>query len=62
MDSETKEFHDDLLKSVKQMRKSKTAGLTPVELPATTPTSAKTDLSQQASPSMPGISVHILQD
>ncbi len=62
MDSETKKFQDDLLESVNQMRKGKTAGLIPVELPATTPTSAKTHLSQQASPSMPGISVHILQD
>ncbi len=62
MDSETKKFQDDLLESVNQMRKGKTAGLTPVELPAATPTSAKTDLSQQASPSMPGISVRTLQD
>lgn len=62
MDSETKKLQEDLLESVKQMRKSKTAGLTPVELPAATPTSAKMDLSQQASPSMPGTSVHILQD
>lgn len=62
MDSETKEFHDDLLKSVKQMRKSKAAGLTPVELPAATPTSVKTDLSQPAFASMPGVSVRNLQN
>jgi putative transcriptional regulator len=62
MDSDTKEFQDDLLKSVKQMRRGKTAGLTPVELPAKTPTSAKTDLSQQASPSIPSVSVRTLQD
>ncbi|WP_341709450.1 hypothetical protein [Limnobacter sp.] len=62
MDSETKKFQGDLLESVKQMSKSKAAGLTPVELPATTPTSAKTDLSQQASPSMPGVSVRTLQN
>lgn len=62
MDSETKKLQEDLLESVKQMRKSKAAGLTQVELPAATPPSAKTDLSQQASPSMPGISERTLQD
>lgn len=62
MDSEMKKFQDDLLESVKQMRKDKAAHVTQVELSPAAEARAKMGLSQQAFASLLGVSARTLQD
>lgn len=62
MDSEIKKFQDDLLKSVKQMRQSKSARINQVELSPAAEARAKMGLSQQAFASLLGVSARTLQD
>jgi len=62
MPSELEKFQEDLLKSVKQMRRGQAARVTKVSLPAAAEARAKTGLSQQDFADLLGVSARTLQD
>ena len=62
MPSELEKFQADLLRSVKQMRRSKAARVTKVALPTAAAARAKTGLSQQDFANLLGVSMRTLQD
>lgn len=60
--SEVQKFHQDLLESVRQMRKGRAARVTNVQLPAAAEARAKVGLSQQEFARLLGVSARTLQD
>lgn len=62
MPSEMQKFQQDLLKSVKQMRRGRAARITKVQLPAAAEARAQVGLSQQDFASLLGVSARTLQD
>ena len=62
MPSETEKFQSDLLESVKQMRRGKTARVTKVKVPEAAEARARVGLSQQAFALLLGVSARTLQD
>jgi putative transcriptional regulator len=62
MPSELEKFQQDLLKSVKQMRRGQAARVTKVELPAAAEARARTGMSQQEFAELLGVSARTLQD
>jgi putative transcriptional regulator len=62
MPSEIKKFQDDLLESVKQMRRGQAARVTKVKVPETAEARARIGLSQQAFAILLGVSARTLQD
>jgi len=62
MPTEMDAFQQDLLESVKQMRKAKAARITPVKLPQAAQARSKVGLSQQAFAHLLGVSPRTLQD
>ena len=62
MPSELQKFQQDLLKSVKQMRRGQAARVTKVKLPAAAEARAITGLSQQEFADLLGVSARTLQD
>jgi putative transcriptional regulator len=62
MPSELEKFQEDLLQSVKQMRRGQAARVTKVSLPAAAEARAKTGLSQQDFADLLGVSARTLQD
>ena len=62
MPSELQKFQQDLLKSVKQMRRGQAARVTKVKLPAAAEARASTGLSQQEFADLLGVSARTLQD
>ena len=62
MPSELQKFQEDLLQSVKQMRRGQATRVTKVSLPAAAEARAKTGLSQQDFADLLGVSARTLQD
>ena len=62
MPSEMEKFQSDLLESVKQMRRGKTARVTKVKVPEAAEARARVGLSQQAFALLLGVSARTLQD
>jgi putative transcriptional regulator len=62
MPSEIKKFQDDLLASVRQMRRGRPARATVVKLPAAAEARASVGLSQQEFAQLLGVSTRTLQD
>ena len=62
MPSEIEKFQQDLLESVKQMRRGEAVRTTRVELPEAAQARAKTGLSQQAFAELLGVSSRTLQE
>jgi putative transcriptional regulator len=62
MRSEVQNFQDDLLTSVKQMRRGQAARVSDVKLPSAAEARASVGLSQQAFAQMLGVSARTLQD
>lgn len=62
MPSETQKFRNDLLASVKQMRRGQAARVTKVNLPEAAQARASVGLSQQAFAALLGVSPRTLQD
>jgi putative transcriptional regulator len=62
MRSEMRKFQDDLLASVKQMRRGQAARVSRVKLPAAAEARASVGLSQQAFAQLLGVSPRTLQD
>jgi putative transcriptional regulator len=62
MRSEVQKFRDDLLVSVKQMRRGRAARVTKVKLPAAAEARASVGLSQQEFAQLLGVSARTLQD
>ena len=62
MPSEMEMFQSDLLESVKQMRRGKTARVTKVKVPEAAEARARVGLSQQAFALLLGVSARTLQD
>lgn len=62
MPSEIEKFQQDLLESVKQMRRGDAVRTTRVELPEAAQARAKTGLSQQAFAELLGVSSRTLQE
>jgi putative transcriptional regulator len=62
MRSEVQKFQDDLLVSVKQMRRGRAARVTKVKLPAAAEARASIGLSQQEFAQLLGVSARTLQD
>jgi len=62
MRSEVQKFQDDLLDSVKQMRRGRGARVTKVKLPAAAEARASVGLSQQEFADLLGVSARTLQD
>ena len=62
MPSEMKKFQDDLLESVKQMRRGQAARVTKVKLPEAAEARARVGLSQQAFALLLGVSARTVQD
>jgi putative transcriptional regulator len=62
MPSEIKKFQDDLLESVKQMRRGQAARVTKVKVPEAAEARARVGLSQQAFAILLGVSPRTLQD
>lgn len=62
MPSEIEKFQQDLLESVKQMRRGEAVCATRVELPEAAQARAKTGLSQQAFAELLGVSSRTLQE
>jgi putative transcriptional regulator len=62
MPSEIKKFQDDLLESVKQMRRGQAARVTKVKVPEAAEARARVGLSQQAFAILLGVSARTLQD
>ncbi len=62
MRSEVQKFQDDLLASVKQMRRGRAARVTKVQLPAAAQARASIGLSQQEFAQLLGVSARTLQD
>jgi putative transcriptional regulator len=60
--SEVQKFQDDLLTSVKQMRRGRAARVTKVKLPAAAEARASVGLSQQEFAQLLGVSARTLQD
>jgi len=60
--SELRKFQQDLLESVRQMRKDQAARVTNVKLPAAAEARAKVGLSQQEFARLLGVSARTLQD
>ncbi|MFN0318282.1 MAG: helix-turn-helix domain-containing protein [Burkholderiales bacterium] len=62
MRSEVEKFQDDLLASVKQMRRGRAARVTKIKLSAAAEARASVGLSQQAFAQLLGVSPRTLQD
>jgi putative transcriptional regulator len=62
MPSEMKKFQQDLLESVRQMRRGQAARVTKVKLPPAAEARAKVGLSQQDFARLLGVSARTLQD
>ena len=62
MRSDVQKFQDDLLDSVKQMRRGRAARVTKVKLPAAAEARASVGLSQQDFAQLLGVSARTLQD
>ena len=62
MPSEMKKFQQDLLESVRQMKRGESARVTKVELPAAAKARAQVGLSQQDFANLLGVSARTLQD
>lgn len=62
MPSELEQFQNDLLESVKQMKRGQAARVTQVKLPEAAEARAKVGLSQQAFALLLGVSARTLQD
>ena len=62
MPSETEIFQQDLLKSVKQMRRGQAARVTRVEVPQAAEARSRVGLSQQDFARLLGVSARTLQD
>lgn len=62
MASDVKKFQEDLLESVRQMRRGHAARVTKVKLPAAAEARAKVGLSQQDFARLLGVSARTLQD
>ena len=62
MSSEFQKFQDDLLESVKQMRRGQVARVTKVSIPAAAEARAKVGLSQSDFAILLGVSARTLQD
>lgn len=62
MPSEMKKFQQDLLESVRQMKRGEAARITQVELPAAAQARAQVGLSQQDFANLLGVSARTLQD
>jgi putative transcriptional regulator len=62
MDKEMEQFQNDLLESVRQMKKGKAARVTQITLSATSEVRAKVGLSQSAFAKLLGVSVRTLQE
>ena len=62
MPSEMKKFQQDLLESVRQMRRGESARVTKVELPTAAKARAQVGLSQQDFANLLGVSARTLQD
>ena len=62
MRSDVQKFQDDLLDSVKQMRRGRGARVTKVKLPAAAEARASVGLSQQEFADLLGVSARTLQD
>jgi putative transcriptional regulator len=62
MPPEIKKFRDDLLESVKQMRRGQAARVTKVKVPEAAEARARVGLSQQAFAILLGVSPRTLQD
>lgn len=60
--SEVQQFQQDLLESVRQMRKGQAARVTDVKLPAAAEARARVGLSQPQFARLLGVSVRTLQD
>lgn len=62
MDKEMEQFQNDLLESVRQMKKGKAARVTQVTLSPTSEVRAKVGMSQSAFAKLLGVSVRTLQE
>ena len=62
MPSEMKKFQQDLLESVRQMKRGEAACVTKVQLPAADQARAQVGLSQQDFANLLGVSARTLQD
>jgi putative transcriptional regulator len=62
MRSDVQKFQDDLLASVKQMRRGRAARVTKVQLPAAAEARASVGLSQQEFAQLLGVSARTLHD
>lgn len=62
MDKEMKQFQDDLLESVRQMKAGKAARVTTVEVSAATEARNRVGMSQAEFARLLGVSVRTLQD
>lgn len=62
MPSDMKKFQQDLLESVRQMKRGEAARVTQVELPAAAQARAQVGLSQQDFADLLGVSARTLQD
>ena len=62
MPSETTKFQQDLLESVRQMRRGQAARITKVAVPAAAEARARVGLSQQQFAGLLGVSARTLQD
>lgn len=62
MPSELEAFQQDLLKSVKQMRRGQAAGVTRVKVPQAAEARSRVGLSQQEFARLLGVSARTLQD
>ena len=62
MPSEMKKFQQDLLESVRQMKRGEAARITKVQLPAAAEARAQVGLSQQDFARLLGVSARTLQD
>lgn len=62
MPSEMKKFQDDLLESVRQMKRGQAARVSNVKIPAAAEARARTGLSQQEFAALLGVSARTLQD
>ena len=62
MSSEMKKFQDDLLESVRQMKRGQAARVSNVKVPAAAEARARTGLSQQEFAALLGVSARTLQD
>jgi putative transcriptional regulator len=62
MRSDVQKFQEDLLSSVKQMRRGRAARVTKIKLPAAAEARASVGLSQQEFAQLLGVSARTLQD